>query len=616
MSTARLGAFAAVTLLLALLATLVPQPAKGQTIGGAVQAWGWNADGQLGDGTTIRRRLLPNSVVKLTNVTDLTAGYAHNLALSADGSVWAWGNNHFGQLGDGTTNSRSRPVQVLDLGEVMTLAAGVNHSLALKPDGTVLAWGYNVYGQLGDGTTRDRQLPVPVDNLTNVTALEAGYQSLALRDDGTVWAWGYNGYGQLGDGTITDRPTPASIGTLSNVTAIAAAFLHSLALKQDGTVWAWGHNGYGQLGDGTTADRPLPGQVQNLTNVIALAASGYHSLALKADGTVWAWGNNHYGQLGDGSSGTIRSNPVQVAGLTEVVAIDVGLWHSLALKQDGTVWAWGNNQYGQLGDGTNTNRSLPVRVLNLDNPTAIAAGWWHSLAIVDRGSAQLIADPNDGEKTALLVTGTPGNDTIGLNKAGSEIEVIVNGNFLGTFAPSGLLLVRGDDGDDKVTVDLNLLTPSVIYGENGDDIVVSGNGSSILVGGDGEDRLSGGGARDLLIGGEAADALKGNNGDDILIAGTTSFDAYTAADVQALEALRAEWTRTDVEYQGRIDHLTGASGGGLNGTTLLTESVFNDTKVDKLTGSNGLDWFMLNFIGSGRIDTATDRSGAEIRTDL
>ncbi|MBI2916825.1 MAG: S8 family serine peptidase [Chloroflexi bacterium] len=356
------------------------------TPGGAVasgEAWAWgnNSEGQLGDGTTIQRNA-PVQVSGLAGVTDVAGGGWHSLALSSAGTVWAWGWNDQGQLGDGTTTGRTTPVQVSGLTGVAAVAVGdYYHSLALKSDGTVWAWGWNYHGQLGDGTTTDRHTPVPVSGLTGVVAIAAGgYHSLALKSDGTVWAWGGNDNGQLGDDTQTNRTTPVQVSGLTDVTAIAAGGYYSLALKSDGTVWAWGRNVVGELGDGTTTGRTTPVQVSGLTGATAIAAGGYHSLALKSDGAVWAWGYNNHGQLGDGTT-TNRHTPVQVSGLTGVTTFAAGGLHSLALRSDGTVWAWGYNNNGQLGDGSTTNRHTPVPVSGLTGVTAIAAGPFHGLAV-------------------------------------------------------------------------------------------------------------------------------------------------------------------------------------------------------------------------------------------
>ena len=260
-------------------------------------------------------------------------------------------------------------MQVQNLTDVIAIAAGGGHSVALREDGTVWAWGTNPNGQLGDGTTTRRTTPVQVQNLENVTAIAAGAgHSIALREDGTVWTWGWNTRSQLGDGTIQNRHMPGQVQNLTNITAIAAGIHHSAALGENGRVWAWGTNVNGQLGDGAaTAYGRSPVQVQNLMNVtdISIAAHGNHSVASREGGTVWTWGQNDTGQLGDGTVAN-RRTPVQVQLLTNATAIAAGDNHSIGLREDGTVWAWGMNAHGQLGDDTITNRSTPVQVLGLD----------------------------------------------------------------------------------------------------------------------------------------------------------------------------------------------------------------------------------------------------------
>jgi len=317
---------------------------------GSLWAWGYNGAGQLGDGTTTQR-LTPVQV--LTEVAAVVAGFEHSLAIKTDGSLWAWGVNYYGGLGDGTTTNRSTPVQVLT--GVAAVSGGGYHSLAIKTDGSLWAWGANVYGQLGDGTRTNRSTPVQV--LTGVAAVEAGYEhTLALKTDGSLWAWGDNGYGQLGDGTTTDRWTPVHI--LTGVTAVSVGWYHSLAIKTDGSLWAWGYNGGGQLGDGTTTKRLTP--VQVLTGVAAVSAGAVHTLAIKIDGSLWAWGENNDGLLFDGTY-TNGLRPFQI--LNGVAAVSASELHTLAIKIDGSLWAWGGNQAGELGDGTTTQRRSPVPVV-------------------------------------------------------------------------------------------------------------------------------------------------------------------------------------------------------------------------------------------------------------
>ncbi|WP_233595705.1 MULTISPECIES: Ig-like domain-containing protein [Corallococcus] len=353
----------------------------------------------LGLSTSFAFALQGGAACAASSGARLATGDIHSLGLKQDGTVWAWGTSSFGQLGDGTTDTRRlTPVQVQGLAGVAALAAGGLHSLGLKQDGTVWAWGYNVNGQLGDGTTTHRLTPVQVQGLTGVVALDAGYvHTLALKQDGTVWAWGSNSNGQLGDGTTTDRLLPVQVQGLTGVVALAASSAHTLALKQDGTVWAWGSNYYGQLGNGTTTDRLLPVQVSGLTGVTALASGGYHILALKQDGTVWAWGYNSRGQLGDGTTTQHRLTPMQVPGLTGVAALAAGHYHTVALKQDGTVWAWGDNGFGQLGDGTATDRFTPMQVSGLTGVTALTAGITHTLALKQGGTVWVTGRNREGQ---------------------------------------------------------------------------------------------------------------------------------------------------------------------------------------------------------------------------
>ena len=342
---------------------------------GTVWAWGDNEHGQLGDGTTADRST-PVQVSVLTGVVAVAGGGSHSLAVKADGTAWAWGGNGSGQLGDGTTTDRSTPTPVRELLAVAAVAGGSAHSLALRSDGTVWAWGSNWYGQLGDGGSGDQTTAVQVRGITGVSAISAGPgHNLALKGDGTVWAWGYNLDGQLGPIAIARQATPARVTALSGVVRVAKGGSHSLALMVDGTIWAWGHNSAGQLGNGITTETILsiPAKVNALSGVVAVAAGSRHSLGLKPDGTVWTW---QYGSTA----------PEQVSGLSGIVALAAGSWHSLAVKADGTAWAWGENEYGQLGDGTASNRETPVQVNGLGRVVAVAGGETHSLALIEGGT--------------------------------------------------------------------------------------------------------------------------------------------------------------------------------------------------------------------------------------
>jgi alpha-tubulin suppressor-like RCC1 family protein len=313
-------------------------------------------------------------------------GWAQN-----PGFIWGWGSNLEHQISQGTGVSTS-PVRANTSG-VVAINSGGFHTLALKSDGTFVAWGGNRDGQNCNGTLSTGGFPIPVKELSGALAVAGGgIHSLVIKPDGTVWACGHNAEGQLGDGTNNFNPNPVQALGLTGVIAIAAGGTHSLALKADGTVWAWGLNTEGQLGDGTNTNRNAPVQVLGLAGVVAIAAggaavvgAGEHSLALKSDGTVWAWGRNVEGQLGDGTN-TNHNTPVQVSGLADVVAISAGGSHNMALKSGGGVWTWGRNIEGQLGDGTDANHNTPVQVAGLLDIIAIDAGDLHSLALKPDGS--------------------------------------------------------------------------------------------------------------------------------------------------------------------------------------------------------------------------------------
>ena len=309
---------------------------------GTVRAWGYNGYGELGDGTATTS-YAPVEVQGLQGVTAVSAGEFHSLALLSSGNVMAWGGNNDGQLGDGSTANSDVPVEVGGLSGATAISAGgcgrfaEGHSLALLSNGTVMAWGDNEYGQLGDGSTANSDVPVEVSGLKEVVAVSAGeFFSLALLKDGTVLAWGRNDLGQLGDGGTQESDVPVVVQQLSGATAISAGGCagspegHSLALLGNGTVKSWGYNAYGQLGDGNAINSDVPVEVSGLTGVTAIAAGGSHSLALRETGTVAAWGGNYSGQLGsDIPTGT--DLPVEVAGLSGATSISAGEYHSLAL---------------------------------------------------------------------------------------------------------------------------------------------------------------------------------------------------------------------------------------------------------------------------------------------
>ena len=349
-------------------------------------------------------RLSIDALNQAPQIIQVSAGSDHSLALQADGSVWAFGRNDKGQLGDGTTDNSTIPTMLQTISDVRAVTAGKYYSLAVKRDGTVWGWGENSGGMLSP-IAGSQPSPVQIPGLTGIVEIQAASEhAVALRNDGTVWSWGSNTGGQLGDGTAdASQEYATQVIGLSQIRQISSKENHALALKADGTVWAWGENDMGQLGDGTTADSALPKLVEGLPEISFIAAGTLHSIAISKAGEVYVWGNNTSGQLGlgntqetlaptkvpelsgmvsaaaDSSHTILVSDSREVytagsngdgrlgrsdAGLTfqkasgaGVVSASAGGWHSLIVQGDGAVGGWGGNSYGQLGDSTTQNAS-------------------------------------------------------------------------------------------------------------------------------------------------------------------------------------------------------------------------------------------------------------------
>jgi alpha-tubulin suppressor-like RCC1 family protein len=429
---------------------------------GAGQLWafGLNVYGQLGDGSTSDSRT-PVKVGVPAPVSSFAAGQYHNLAVGPGGNVWGFGINSFGELGNGVQGgwdeAFSTPVMASGLPPIAEVAAAQLHSIARSASGELWGWGYNTSGQVGDGsvlpanTGRLSPAKLAVQGIARIAA--GGVQNIALAEDGAVWVWGANRYGacgtgsrvdervprrlervegavaiatggahslvvararpqlslmasgsneqgQLGDGSREARHAPVPVALQRPVIAAASGAKHSLAVSSDHRLWVWGQNASGQLGlAGGDRDQPQELSLPLTTDqgVAAVAAGGSHSIVLASDGTVWAFGDNSRGQLGDGSS-TSRSQPARVVGLSHVSAIAAGPAFSLALRDDGTVWAWGSNACGELAQPELSSMNpLPVQVLDVGGLTAIAAGACHGVALSSRGTLQVWGQNDRGQ---------------------------------------------------------------------------------------------------------------------------------------------------------------------------------------------------------------------------
>lgn len=376
--------------------------------------WGYNPSGQLGNGNQTDQPT-PTSIVAVSDAVGIGGGYLHTVFLKPNGTLVAAGLNSRGQVGNGTTTSPIvSPVPVLSLTNVIQASGGGAHSSALLADGTVWNWGNNEFGQIGNGTTTTSGClciaTATQVSITDVIQIEAGYNhTLALKSDGTVWAWGLNDNGQLGDNSPTNRPSPVQVGAsvpgFSNIIAVSAGDLHSIALKADGTVWVWGDNSSAQIGNGSTGpDQLNPVQNTTLTNVVQVTAGAYHNLALLKDGTVRVWGNNLEGEVGNGVTGATQPLPLQTLGIANVVEIEATGYTNYVRLQDGSVRAWGYNFYGSVGNGsTNTSgcfcQPTPVTTSVGANNPAISSGHFHAFRLnpaiaVSAGTNQSVQGDN------------------------------------------------------------------------------------------------------------------------------------------------------------------------------------------------------------------------------
>ena len=354
-------------------------------------AWGDNAFGQLGDNTTASKSSPVQTVSAGTNWKQVTCGSSHTAAIKTDGTLWLWGNNVRGQLGDNTTSAKSSPVQTISAGtNWKQVSCGATHTAAIKTDGTLWLWGYNDYGKLGDNTAASKSSPVQtIAGGTNWKQVACGFNNTAaIKTDGTLWLWGNNASGQLGDNTVASKSSPVqTISGGTNWKQVSCGNNHTAAIKTDGTLWLWGSNSNGKLGDNTTASKSSPVQtIAAGANWKQVSCSAFHTAAIKTDGTLWLCGSNGSGQLGDNAAGS-KSSPVQtISGGTNWKLVSCGGYHTTAIKTDGTLWSWGSGV--RLGTGEPpVDQSSPIQtVAGGTNWMSVSASVYGSSAIRDNSN--------------------------------------------------------------------------------------------------------------------------------------------------------------------------------------------------------------------------------------
>ena len=372
---------------------------------GNISCWGDNRDGQLGNGTN-NYSSVPVKVKGIDDATAISAGVWSSCALHNDGNISCWGNNHLGQLGNGTGGTfhdhSPVPVKVTGIDDATAITTGgviYSHSCALHPTGSIFCWGSNDDGQLGNGTGGDygdmSSVPVKVVNIDDATAISTSFRhSCALHQNGTISCWGTNWYGRLGDDNEDYYSSvPVMVKGIDDATAISTGLAHSCALHQNGTISCWGHKGSGQLGNGTGDNvaeySSVPVKVQGIDDATAITLGQLHSCALHQTGSISCWGTNYRGALGDGT-GDDSSVPVKVQGIDDATAISAGGEHSCALHNDGNISCWGNNPLGQLGNGTGGNAGdmslVPVKVVNIDDAIAISTSGTNPCALHQNGT--------------------------------------------------------------------------------------------------------------------------------------------------------------------------------------------------------------------------------------
>lgn len=386
----------------------------------------------------------------------VTAGYSYTVATQTDNSLWSWGENKSGQLGDGTLINNYTPKKIGTATDWKIVVTGTNHTVALKNDGTLWAWGSNKEGQLGDGTSTNKSIPTQIGTATNWQTVAAGNQyTMALKNDGTLWAWGDNYFGELGTGNSSDSSIPKQVGTATDWKSITVGYFHTIALKTDGTLWTWGGNDDGQLGDGTTSKSNSPKKIGTATDWKIICGGGSHTLAIKTDGSLWAWGKNKYGELGNGTT-TDSYVPTKIGTSTDWKSLGAAGDHTIAIKTDGSLWNWGYNSHNELGNGTTLNSLIPIQIGASKNWQDVAAGWYYTAAVSSDGVMWTFGDNADGQ----LGDGTNVNKNV-------PITVVCPSSFTMTTSQANITCFGDKNGSASVTSVSGGTTPYSYLWSNG-----------------------------------------------------------------------------------------------------------------------------------------------------
>jgi len=451
---------------------------------GTLWAWGRNNFSQVGNGGTANANA-PARIGTATNWTSVSSGggsdswvyVGHSVGLRADGTLWAWGNNRLGATGLGTaTGTTTVPTQIGTANDWASISAGGVHNLALKRDGSLWSWGENGNGRTGLGVSGETGTltPTRIGTASDWAFISAGdSHSMAIKRDGTLWAWGANTRGKLGDGTTTQRTSPVQIGTDRNWASVSAGSNHTLAVKTDGTLWAWGGNTNGQLGngqDGTGIESTRPIQIGTDRDWASVSAggnmSGSFSMAIKRNGSLWGWGINLSGRTGLGTTAGNTTTPTRVGTATNWESVSAGSTYAVGTRTDGTLWVWGFNQYGQLGDGSTATRNAPVQINIAAAAAATPAAPAQAATATLSGVYEL-----QGHRTVWTLTFTGNNFSMFIADNNTTVQ--------GTFTVSGsTVTLNSSSFGTTPTRTMTITSPTTLRDWDGDNWASRGAAST------------------------------------------------------------------------------------------------------------------------------------------